>query len=346
MIGLLAQTATFTERIVDPFVGAGFVINFLVLGSLYSLIAVGFVIIFKSTQVLNFAHGAIAALGAYFTWVTVTHWNIPGRFFPPDSPFVIGNTESFWQPRVLTWVTALILAALMAAALGWLMERLFIEPMVGEPIFSVAIITLGMEIVLRTIYTDFLGSLARPMGDPFGFNGWRWEIGEKTLLVFWSQPFIIASTVILAILLVLFFRSKYGVAMRATAFDQEAAMIQGIPVRRIFALAWVIGGLLAAFAGTFSATAPPRFRGADPLLPLLAFRALPAVVVGGLDSIIGAFAGGFIVAFFEIFLPTYFTTLSSYVGQGFEAVVPYAVMLVFLIIKPYGLFGTEEIRRV
>ncbi len=344
---VLAQTAAgFWDKLLDPFAGAGFLINFLVLGSLYSLLAVGFVIVFKATQVLNFAHGAVAALGAYFTWAAVSKWEIPGRWFPADSAFNKANTDSFLQPRLLTWIVGLLLAVIVAAALGYVLERLFIEPMVGEPLFSVAIITLGMEIFLRTFYSDFIGVIAKPMGDPFGFNAWKVQIGDKTLLLFWSQPFIVVVAIILAVLLVFFFRSKYGVAMRATAFDQEAAMVQGIPVSRIFALAWIIGGVLAAFAGTFFAMAPPAFAGAHLFLPFIAFRALPAVVVGGLDSIGGAVVGGMIVAFAEIFLGTYFGFLSDFIGNGFGEVIPFVVMFVFLLVKPYGLFGTEEIRRV
>lgn len=344
---VLAQsTFGFWEKLADPFTGVGFLIQFIVLGALYSLLAVGFVIVFKATQVLNFAHGAVAALGAYFTFAAVTKWEIPGRWFPADSAFNKANTESFFQPRLFTWIVALLVAVLVAAALGWVLERLFIEPMVGEPLFSVAIITLGMEIFLRTFYSDFIGVLAKPMGDPFGFNSWKLQIGEKTLLLFWSQPFIVVTAGLLALGLVWFFRSKYGIAMRATAFDQEAAMVQGIPVTRIFALAWIIGGVLAAFAGTFFAMAPPGFKGAELFLPFIAFRALPAVVVGGLDSIPGAVVGGFIIAFFEIFLGTYFGFLSGFIGNGFGEVIPFVVMFAFLLVKPYGLFGTEEIRRV
>ncbi len=344
---VLAQsTLGFWEKLTDPFVGAGFLVNFLVLGSLYSLLAVGFVIVFKATQVLNFAHGAVAALGAYFTWSVVIKWEIPVRWFPEGSAFSTKNTESILQPYLLTWVVGLILAVAVAALLGLVLERLFVEPMVGEPLFSVAIITLGMDIFLRTMYNDVIGVRSKPMGDPFGFNSWKLPVGDQTMLLFWAQPFIIVVGIIVAILLVWFFRSKYGVAMRATAFDQEAAMAQGIPVSRIFALAWIIGGGLAALAGTFFAMSPPGFTGAHLFLPFIAFRALPAVVVGGLDSVPGAVVGGMIVAFIEIFLGTYFGFLSDWVGNGFGEIIPYVVMFVFLLVKPYGLFGTEEIRRV
>lgn len=341
---VIAQTTGFWERLTDPFTGANFVINFLVLGALYSLLAIGFVITFKATQVLNFAHGAIAALGAYFTFLVAVQWDIPGRFFPADHP-INSPAESFLSWELFGWGVSVLLAMVVAAALGWLLERLFIEPMVGEPLFSVAIITLGLEIMLRTLYSDAIGVIDKQVGDPFLFNSWQIPVGDQSVTLLWSQPAIVAVAVISGALLAWFFRSRLGVAMRATAFDQEAAMVMGIPVNRIFALAWMISAVLAGIAGTFFALAPCPC-GATQALPFIAFRALPAVVVGGLDSIVGAVVGGFLVAFIEIFLGTYFGFLSDYVGNGFGQVIPYVVMFVFLIFKPYGLYGTEEIRRV
>ncbi len=341
---VLAQTPTFLERLGDPFTGANFLINFLVLGALYSLLAIGFVITFKATQVLNFAHGAIAALGAYFTFLVAVEWDIPGRFFAADHP-INSPSEAFLSWELFGWLVSLFLALLVAAALGWVLERLFIEPMVGEPLFSVAIITLGLEIMLRTLYNDAIGVVDKQVGDPFLFKSWQIPIGDQSVTLLYSQPFIVLFAIVSGAVLAWFFRTRTGVAMRATAFDQEAAMVQGIPVNRIFAVAWMIAAVLAGIAGTMFALAPCPC-GATPVLPFIAFRALPAVVVGGLDSITGAVVGGFLVAFIEIFLGTYFGFLSEYVGSGFGAVVPYVVMFVFLIFKPYGLFGTEEIRRV
>ena len=343
-LSVLAQTPSVWDKLTDPFTGANFLINFLVLGSLYALLAIGFVITYKATQVLNFAHGAIAALGAYFTFLVAVEWDIPGRFFAEDHPINTAS-EAFLSWELLGWLFALMLAMFMAAFLGWLLERLFIEPMVGEPLFSVAIITLGLEIMLRTLYSDAIGVIDKQVGDPFLFKSWQIPVGDKSVTLLYSQPAIVLAAVVSGVVLAWFFRTRVGVAMRATSFDQEAAMIQGIPVRRIFALSWMIAAILAGIAGTFFALAPCPC-GATQALPFIAFRALPAVVVGGLDSIVGAVAGGFIVAFIEIFLGTYLTFLSDYVGGGFGEVIPYMVMLVFLIFKPYGLFGTEEIRRV
>lgn len=341
----LAQAGVgFLDTLTDPVVFGNFIIRALVLGALYALLAMGFVIIFKATQVLNFAHGTIASAGAYLTFVFAVKWNVPGRFFADDA-WINTPSDGFWSGQVVRWFFGLFLATLAAGLLGYILERLFIEPMVGEPIFAVAIITLGIEISLRTIYSDFIGALDKQVGDPWLIGGWQIPVGDRSVSLLYTQPAIVAVAIVSALGLAWFFRSKMGVAMRATALDQEAAMVQGIPVNRVFALAWIIGGILAALVGTFAAVAPCPC-GATKELPFFAFRAFPAVIVGGLDSIVGAAVGGFIVALAEEFAGSYLGSFSSFLGSGFTAVVPYVLMLIVLLIRPYGLFGTAEVRRV
>ncbi len=341
---MIAQVPGFLDRITDPIVGGNFIIRALVLGALYALLAMGFVIIFKATQVLNFAHGTIAAAGAYLTFAVSVKFDIPGRFFADDA-WINTASSGFWSGKVVAWFIALTIAAAAAGLLGYLLERLFIEPMVGEPIFAVAIITLGIEISLRTIYSDFVGAVDRQVGDPWQLGSWQIPVGDGSVTLLYTQPAIVAVAIFSAVALAFFFRSKLGVAMRATALDQEAAMVQGIPVRRVFALAWVIGGILAAIVGTMAAAAPCPC-GATKGLPFFAFRAFPAVIVGGLDSVVGAAIGGFIVALAEEFAGAYLGSYSNVLGSGFSAVVPYLLMMLVLVFRPYGLFGTAEVRRV
>lgn len=342
---VFAQTNVgFLDRLTDPVAGGNFLIRAMVLGALYALLAMGFVIIFKATQVLNFAHGTMAAAGAYMTFAFSVKWNIPGRFFADDA-WINAPGDGFWSGRVVGWIVSLILAMGAAALLGYLLEKLFIEPMVGEPIFAVAIITLGIEISLRTVYSDLIGALDKQVGDPWQLGSWQVPVGDGSVTLLYTQPAIVAVAILAALGLAWFFRSRLGIAMRATALDQEAAMVQGIPVSRVFALAWIIGGILAALVGTFSAVAPCPC-GATKELPFFAFRAFPAVIVGGLDSIVGAAIGGFIVAIAEEFAGSYLGTFSNVLGSGFTAVVPYLLMLLVLLVRPYGLFGTAEVRRV
>jgi branched-chain amino acid transport system permease protein len=303
------------------------VVEGLSLGTIYALLAVGFVIIFKATQVINFAHGALAALGAFVVASFATILDIPGRWIPGAPPWV-------------SWFGAVILAMLTMALIGMGIERVFLRPMVGEELFAVAIVTLGLDIVIRTVTNDFIGQFPRPMGEPFGIE--FLDIG----------PFHFAQTEILQIVVALiavasitmFFRSRLGIAMRATAFDQEVARAQGINVGRVFSIAWAIGAVLATLAGVFISMFPRRSTGVDQVTAFFAFRAFPAIIIGGLDSIVGGIVGGLIVGFAESAATVYVT--ADFLGSGFAGIVPYLLMLLVLIVRPYGLFGTEEIRRV
>ena len=200
------------------------IVNGLSLGTIYALLAMGFVIIFKATQVVNFAHGAMAALGAYFTAVVAVGFNFPGRYMD-GSP-------------VLRWSISVVVALVLSAVVGMLLERIFLRPMAGQELFAVAIITLGMHIVVLTLVTDLIGPDPRAVGDPWG-NAVV-DLGSVVVAQTEIAQFVVA--LVLMVLVALFFRTRTGIAMRATAFDQEAARALGIKVGTIFAIAWAIGG--------------------------------------------------------------------------------------------------------
>lgn len=297
------------------------------LGAIYALLAMGFVIIFKATQVLNFAHGALAALGAFFVASFATLINFPGRYMEG-------------APQWLRWSLSVLVALVAAALVGMLIERLFLRPMLGEELFAVAIVTLGIDIALRNVTNDFIGTDPRPLGDPWGTQ--ILDLGFVT--VAHTEVAQITVSLILMAAVAVFFRSRTGVAMQATAFDQEAARAQGISVGRIFSIAWAIGAVLAAVAGIFVSVFPRRSAGVDPATAFFAFKAFPAIILGGLDSVVGAVVGGFAVGLAEAFAGEFIEF--DFLGTGFAGIVPYLLMLLVLLIKPYGLFGTEEIRRV
>ncbi len=311
----------------EPSKVAGAIAEGLSLGAIYALLAMGFVIIFKATQVLNFAHGALSALGAFLVASFATLINFPGRFME-DSPA--------W----LQWGLSVLFALAAAALAGMLLERLFLRPMVGEELFAVAIVTLGIDIAVRNVTNDFIGTDPRPLGDPWGTN--VLDLGWVTIAH--TEIAQIVVSVVLVSAVALFFRSRTGIAMRATAFDQEAARAQGINVGRIFSIAWAIGAVLAAVAGIFVSVFPRRSSGVDTVTAFFAFKAFPAIILGGLDSVVGAVVGGFAVGLAESFAGEYITF--DFLGSGFAGIVPYLLMLLVLLVRPYGLFGTEEIRRV
>ncbi len=299
------------------------------LGAIYALLALGFVIIFKATQVVNFAHGAVAAAGAYLVVYFAVTVNWPGRYLEA-------------APATLQWAASALVAIAATGVLGLFLERLFIRPMIGEPLFSVAIITIAMDIAIRTIVDDYIGPGNRSLGDPWGDT----IVQVGGINIPHTQIATVVVAVVVMLVVALFFRSRTGIAMRATAFDQEAAMAQGIKVGRIFAISWFIGAALAAIAGVF-ASVFPRSPGVYNETAFIALRAFPAVILGGLDSVIGAVLGGLIIGLAEVFAGSYLIGETwSWLGQGFSGVVPYLVMLLVLLVRPYGLFGTEEIRRV
>ena len=304
---------------------AGAVVSGLSLGTIYALLAMGFVIIFKATQVVNFAHGALATVGAFITAGVAVELNFPGRFLDVHPLFG-------WSISVMT---ALVLSALM----GIILERIFLRPMVGEDLFSVAIVTLGMNVILMTIVTDYIGPDPRSMADPWGDA--VADLGFVIIAHTEIAQFIVA--VALVLLVAAFFRSRTGIAMRATAFDQEAARAQGIKVGAIFAIAWAIGAVLATVGGIFGSVSPRRV-GVYSDTALLVFRAFPAIILGGLDSVVGAVIGGLSVGVAEALAGSYLN--HPWFGTGFSGIVPYLLMVGVLFIRPYGIFGTEEIRRV
>ncbi len=319
---ILAQTSqTGGGKAVSVFVEG------LSLGTIYALLAVGFVIIFKATSVLNFAHGALAAVGAFLVSALAVTNDIPGRWMPD-------------APDWLTWGGSVLIAVIVMGLLGMALERVFLRPMVGEELFAIAIVTLGLDIVLRTINNDFIGQFPRPMGDPFGFS--HFDVGPVRIAHTEVLQIVVAMVVVGAI--AMFFRSRTGIAMRATAFDQEAARAQGINVGRVFSISWAMGAILAALAGVFVSMYPRRLAGVDQQTAFYAFKAFPAIVIGGLDSVVGAIVGGLIVGMAEAIAIGYVPVAT--VGFGFPGIVPYLLMLIVLMVKPHGLFGTVEVRRV
>jgi len=303
-------------------------VNGLAVGTVYALLAMGFVIIFKATQVLNFAHGALVAIGAFLVAIVAVDLDIPGRWMP-------GAAE--W----LTWSLAAVVGVVLGGMLGLLLERLFIRPMVGEPLFQVAILTVGLDIVLRTVVDDIAGLDGRPLADPWGISTATFGnviIPHTQLVQFGVTAFTVAA-------LAVFFRSRTGVAMRATAFDQEAARAQGIKVGRIFGLSWFLVALLAGIAGIFVSIFP-RAAGVSSATAFVAFRAFPAIILGGLDSVVGAVVGGLIIGIAESSASVYLVEFDNILGTGFSAIIGYVIMMIVLLVRPYGLFGTEEIRRV
>ena len=293
------------------------------LGAVYSLVAIGFVLIYKATDVLSFAQPALVVVGAGLISALAVDRGVP-----------------FW--------IAFIVGILLTGIIGLVMERTFLRPMVGEPVFSVAILTIGIDILLRTVLNNWIGLNPRYLGDPFQSFGNFGSVNVGGVTLKYLEIAALFTGVIIIILLSVFFkRSKYGVAMMATSYDQEAALAQGINVGRIFGLVWLISGVLAGFAGFFITGG---FNTLTQASFLSALRVLPAVAIGGLDSIPGAVIGSLIIGLTQGYVAYYQLMLEGVIGfslgSGFSLIAPYLIMFFILIFRPDGLFGTKEVERV
>jgi branched-chain amino acid transport system permease protein len=280
-------------------------------GSVYALLALGFVIIYKATRVISFAQPAFMLAGA----VLVT--------------YLVGPL-GFW--------VAVPVAALAIAGLALGVERAVVRPMVGKPAFVVAILTIGVDQVVRVVTNGFLPSDVRHVGDPWQLK----TVNIAGLSVQQRHIAMLVATTVLVLALFAFFRyTRMGLAMRAASYDQEAALAQGVSVGAVFAVSWAMAGALAAVAGVFSAVGGS----VDQLLWLITLTALPVIILGGLDSLPGAVIGGLIVGLVQEITATYQSN-EGWLGSNFSFITPYVVMMLVLLLRPYGLFGTREVERV
>jgi branched-chain amino acid transport system permease protein len=305
-------------------------VNGVARGSIYALIALGFVIVYRATHVLNFAQGAIMGFGGY-----LVYWlSGPSK----DQTF-----QPSWYIAKLPYWVAVPIAMLISAGIGMLIERFIVRRFRGRPVFAAIMATLGVGIILEVGAQVLWGSGSLPLRNPFD--------GKAVQLGFASQSVrrVDVFTFLIALLVAggfftFFKKTKMGTAMRATAADQEAAMAQGISANLIFAMSWGIAAAIAALAGILLASGPDR--SVEPAISLFALVGFPAIVLGGIDSVEGALAGGMLIGIVEQVAAGYEPRYASFLGNGFFTLTPYLLMLVILLVRPSGFFGTEEVRRV
>lgn len=288
------------------------VINGLSLGCIYTLIALGFVVIFKATEVVNFAQGSMLLLGAYAVARLHSH---------------------------VGFVLAVLIGMAIAAAGAVVIERLLSRARFADPI-TLSIITIGVDILLATELTRRIGQQVLSFDDPWANR--TVDLGPFTVPQARVAAMIVAA-VLIAVFFVAFKYSTWGVATRATAEDFEAAELMGIRRGRVSLVAWLVAGALATVAGVFLGTAPSP--GLNNTSNLTALNAFPAAVVGGLDSTGGAVAGGLLIGVVQSLTAGYNSDL-SFLGSPLGDVSAYVVMLVVLLWRPSGLFGTREVARV
>lgn len=282
-------------------------VNGLSVGGIYALIALGFVLIYKSTGVINFSQGELSMLGAYIFY---------------------GLSVIYHFPFGIAFILTLIICALV----GIIIEYLILRHMVGEPLFSVIMVTVGLASIITSLVGVIFGHDVHALSSPF--SGQVFTIGHIAIAK--VNLFIVGSSLILFILFFLYFKmSPMGIGMRATSEDQDAAQLMGINIRKVFGIAWAISAAVAAVGGIFLAEQTLLHTG----MGHIGLRVFAAAILGGMDSPGGAILGGFLIGLLE-------NIAGVYLGGEVKEVVAFSVILLVLIIRPYGLFGTREIEKV
>lgn len=285
------------------------------LGARYALVALGFVVIYRATGVINFAQGGFLALGAYLAFNFHQTWGWP--FLP-----------------------AVVAAMLCGALLGVVLELVVLRRLAGRPTYAVIMVTIGLLIVIDQVIVAVWGADPLSLGDPWGLR--TVDLGDLSVRVVDLWTMAIALAVLVGFFL--WFRfTRMGLAMRATALDREAALAQGMSSRVVYSASWAVAAAVAALAGVMLSGGGT---GVSPELGLLALYALPVIVLGGLDSPPGAVVGGLVIGIAQVLTAGYQPEYAPWLGTGFNLVMPYLVMVVVLLVRPYGLFGTRDVRRI
>jgi branched-chain amino acid transport system permease protein len=282
----------------------------LTIGLMYSLIALGFVLIYKATDAINFAQGEFVMLAGFMATTALA----------ADMPI---------------WV-AIGVSILGMIVLSFVLERTVLRPLLGRPVVAVIMATIGLAAILRGLPPITIGAQTKALPLPIGdepITLWTAVIPPVQVLG------VIVSVGFLAVFTWFFLKSRMGIAMRAVADNQQVAMAMGINVERYFAIAWAMAGVVSALGGIIWGS----MLGVDTQLSLIGLKVFPVVILGGLDSIVGAVVGGLIVGVVESIAAGY---LDPYVGGGTKDFAPYVLMILMLMFKPYGLFGTHRIERV
>jgi branched-chain amino acid transport system permease protein len=287
------------------------IVTGLAAGGVYGLIALGFVLIYKATSVLNLAMGEFMTLGAFICFTALMQLSAP-------------------------FYLALILTLFLAFVLGFVIERLILRPLIGEPIISVIMVTIGLGVILKGLMYMIWTPSFRNFPEIFPPEPLDLGFSVVPSGLLWGFIFAVIGTIVF---LLIFKFSRTGVAMRATANDQQAALSMGISVKGVFALSWSFGAIASVIGGIVIG----NITGISVYMGDIGLKVLAVIILGGLDSIGGAILGGLIIGILENLTGLYLDPV--FVG-GTKEVAPFFILVIILMIRPYGLFGKEIIERV
>lgn len=286
-------------------------VNGIVVGSIYGLVALGFVLIYRASGALNLANGEFVIVGPYVCLVLMTAYKLP-------------------------FLVSLLMTLIFSAILGLVVERLVIRPIQNAPVISIIMATIGLSSLLAGAVHMIWGHQTRVFPPVFPATPLNLSGIIIAPVYLWSFIVVIALLIVFSI----FFKfSKMGIAMRAVADDQMAASSMGISVKYVYAATWTIASVVAAVGGVLLG----NINGVSPTMSAIGLTVLPVVILGGLDSVLGAIVGGFVIGILQNLAGGY---LDPIVGGGLKEVAPFIVVLLILMLKPHGLFGSRRIERV
>jgi branched-chain amino acid transport system permease protein len=286
--------------------------NGLIAGTLYGVVAMSFVLIYKASQVVNFAQGEFVLVGAWVCWWLLTRYQLPVYV---GLPIALGFMLAF----------------------GIAVQACVLRPLIGEPIISVIMVTIGLSTVIQALTKWTFGTNLQSFPPIFAAQTMS-VLGVQVQTIYLVS--LAASLLIMAAMAWFFHASRHGLAMRATAYDQQAAQSLGISVKNVLAMAWAIAVVVSAVAGVVVAVV----NGVSAGLSAYGIKVFPAVILGGLDSIVGAVIGGILIGVIEN-LAHFLDSQYLQWGNLYE-IAPFYVLIIILLIRPYGLFGTHDIERV
>ena len=288
-------------------------VNGVIVGMLYGVVAMCFVLIYKSTQVVNFAQGEFLVLGGWVCLALVVNMGLP-------------------------FYLAFLFTLVFMAIFGIVVQQVILRPLIGEPIISVIMVTIGLSIFMQSLMNWVFGNDAKRFPDIFGSFSVI-SIGGLNVETAYVMSLVL-SVVVMAVFYFFFRFTRHGLAMRATAFNQQIAQSLGISVKQTFAMAWAISALVSGIAGVVMGIVSAVSNS----LAFVGIKVFPAVIVGGLDSIVGAVVGGLIIGILEN-LAEFVDGEYLHIGNMYT-IAPFYVLIIILMIKPYGLFGTKDIERI
>ena len=287
-------------------------VNGFIIGLLYGVVAMSFVLIYKSSQVVNFAQGDFLLVGAWACWWLLAKFSLP-------------------------FYIAFLLTLLFMMLFGILVQIIILKPLIGEPIISIIMVTIGLSIFFQAIMNWMFGVFTEPFPQIFSSESLN-IFGLNVQTAYLMSGLI---SIFIMISFALFFKkSKLGLAMRATAFDQQAAQSLGVSIKQVFAAAWAISAMVSAVAGVVFGIV----NGISSGIAFMGIKVFPAVILGGLDSVLGAILGGLVIGLLE-HLAHYIDVQFLNIGNLIR-IAPFYALIIILMIKPYGFFGTKDIERV